>query len=322
VQQLPDAPVLEIREVTLESGLVLMVSVPGQIAYRVQTLGRIKGSARSNYGLTPDGKFVYYIEGNPGTCCAPESLLPGTLALTFVRLIDGNVARRVALTGPDFPRNLLVLAEQEDVQRTFEPQLSPQLRAELMYAAFVAGIGVHSWSPDGRFMAVAAQIEGLSLDVYVLDMLTGAVVPSGDAPGHVQRIAWSPDQRWIVYGESFQAAPGPTAPLTMFAQARESAEVRELGAGWSELTGWLGPNSGVFARIDAPSNTISELTRFDLDAGVLKTVWSTPVRFAQTDLTESLLAFCTAPGRGGQSELWLARAPDYAPRAAGPCPAV
>jgi hypothetical protein len=68
-----------------------------------------------------------------------------------------------------------------------------------------AAVGVWSrpaWSPDGRWLAFNAAIDGPSADVYVYDTATGEIERLTDGPDQSIDLAWSPDSAYIVHGSA------------------------------------------------------------------------------------------------------------------------
>jgi len=67
---------------------------------------------------------------------------------------------------------------------------------------FEMGIYSFAWSPDSRTLAFAAQMNGLSSDVYLYDIETGAVQQAEESLQSVTGIRWSPDGKKIVFENS------------------------------------------------------------------------------------------------------------------------
>jgi len=58
--------------------------------------------------------------------------------------------------------------------------------------------GVHSWSPDGRYLAFTANPTGASVDLYVFDAISKAVHQLTKSRGDIVKLLWSPDSRRIL----------------------------------------------------------------------------------------------------------------------------
>ena len=75
----------------------------------------------------------------------------------------------------------------------------PRSAADQVWAA--VGIRNHpAWSPDGRWLAFNAAIDGPSADVYVYDTSTNSIERLTDGPDQSVDLVWSPDSAYIVHG--------------------------------------------------------------------------------------------------------------------------
>ncbi len=57
------------------------------------------------------------------------------------------------------------------------------------------------WSPDGRYLAFSAAIEGPSTDLYVYDPRRESISRLTSGSNQIGHFWWSPDSRWIVHEE-------------------------------------------------------------------------------------------------------------------------
>ncbi|RPI32711.1 MAG: hypothetical protein EHM70_08220 [Chloroflexota bacterium] len=55
------------------------------------------------------------------------------------------------------------------------------------------------WSPDGRYLAFAAALDGPSADLHVYDVLDGTTQRLSEEPEQIIPMGWSPDGQWIVF---------------------------------------------------------------------------------------------------------------------------
>ena len=93
------------------------------------------------------------------------------------------------------------------------PLFSPEMQQAIAAAGFdrndaiEAGIAIVEngdtlkWSPDGRYLAFIAAIDGPSSDVYSYDLQTGQINRLTDGPNQAANLSWSPDSKWIVHEE-------------------------------------------------------------------------------------------------------------------------
>lgn len=132
--------------------------------------------------LSPDGRWLAWYSGSAGTCMGSVAPTSADLALNLLDLTDGSTRLVTRLLSGDYP-NIFSKAAQQLGQA--------DVTAGMMQNAFVCGITQSlDWSPNGRYLAFAGQMDGLSSDLYVYDFISGAItasVParrkSGGSPG-------------------------------------------------------------------------------------------------------------------------------------------
>jgi len=128
-----------------------------------------------------------------------------------------------------------------------------------------AAVGVWNrpaWSPDGRWLAFNAAIDGPSADVYVYDTSTDTIDRLTDGPDQSVDLAWSPDSAYIVHGvadslyygysglgygmiSAWAAPPDPDKPvLRLYDHAFH---------GYEYILGWLGDSRYLGDSLDGDS---------------------------------------------------------------------
>jgi WD40 repeat protein len=84
--------------------------------------------------------------------------------------------------------------KQEFMRHGYNPE------NEINVEAAVANLGFwQAWSPDSRYLAFSAIIDGYSSDVYVYDVDSGEIKRKDADKLNVGYITWSPDGQWIEY---------------------------------------------------------------------------------------------------------------------------
>jgi hypothetical protein len=124
-----------------------------------------------------------------------------------------------------------------NTMRVITPLYSPEMEQALKTAsttgdrneAVEAGIAIAensntlAWSPDGRYLAFIAAIDGPSSDVYSYDRESGQINRLTDGLNQAARLFWSPDSQWIIH---------------------EEVESFGTGAGWNVKAVWAAAPDG------------------------------------------------------------------------------
>ena len=168
--------------------------------------------------LSPDGKVLAWYSGSAGPCMGAVG--PGTAALTLnlMNLADGTTRLVTPLLSRDYPNNFAKAAQQLG---------QADVTAGTLQNAFVCGITQSlDWSPDGRFLAFAGQMDGLSSDLYLYDSVSGAIQRLSTGPQEVEWISWSPDGKWILDGSSYSVGEGMRYDI--YATSVDGASIKRL----------------------------------------------------------------------------------------------
>lgn len=122
---------------------------------------------------------------------------PDNRVLRIYNLFSGE-DREVAHLAPAdyFERQQKMTDEfkQEFIRHGYDPE------NEIAVEAAIANLNFWQvWSPDNRYLAFSAIIDGNSSDVYVYDVDSGEIRRKDTDKLNVGYIAWSPDGQWIQY---------------------------------------------------------------------------------------------------------------------------
>ncbi len=227
---------------------------------------------------SPDGKWLAFYTGS-----AEGS--PFDLALNLMDLSNGQTRLLAPLLSADHPDTFRqaadVLAQRGiTLVEGVEPSVVPQFLRD----AFVRGIGSLAWSPDGRYLAFAGQMDGLFSDVYVYDVETQAIERLSDGEEQVQSITWSPDGRWILHGSTNLVRAG--SEIHYHAAAVDGSATNTLPDGdLSGIQGWLGPST--YLQSDGGTHNLRSV---DIETGAVEILWESPFHAYAIDPVNDLLA--------------------------------
>jgi hypothetical protein len=134
-----------------------------------------------------------------------SGILPeGGVVLHILNVWDGTIRDVIQLIPDDY-----YIRQGEMVKRFLDEEISRTgiNREDLediidIWAALLPindSLRILSWSPDGRYLAFVAMIDGISTDVYLYDLDTGAIQRKDTEYLNLGYISWSPDGQWILY---------------------------------------------------------------------------------------------------------------------------
>lgn len=171
--------------------------------------------------LSPDGKWMAYYSGSAGSCFGEVGPVTADLTLNLMSLADGTIKVVTPLLSKDYPNNFAKAAQQLG---------QADVTAEMLQNAFICGITQSlDWSPDGRYLAFAGQMDGLSSDLYLYDSFSGALNRLSSGPEEVQWISWSPDGKWILDGSSYSVGEG--MQYNIYSTSLDGTSINQLSRG-------------------------------------------------------------------------------------------
>jgi hypothetical protein len=148
------------------------------------------GSGRSTFPITPlldvgDLQDSAFPLGGQLTVRSGEDSSYKDLAIDLIHLPDGKVERLVNLLNPDLlerAKSFPASHPEEAVKALVQP-------------------GALRWSPDGRYLAFVAAIDGISSDLYLYDTQTKKIERLTSGSNQVATPFWSADGLWLVVQE-------------------------------------------------------------------------------------------------------------------------
>jgi dipeptidyl aminopeptidase/acylaminoacyl peptidase len=214
--------------------------------------------------LSPDGNWLVFYTGSAGNL--PGQAVPEKfdLALNLMNIKTGETYLLAHLLSKDYPKNFETAAKELG-----QSDVTP----ESLQAAFIAGIKRSlAWSPNGRYLAFAGQMEGLSSDLYLYDTRYGTIKRLSSDPEELQWTSWSPDGEWIVHSSAYNM--DEEINFAIYATNLNGSNIRYLATasfyGW--VKDWLNPHT--FFLYDAKKIWGSfGLRLVDIDTGSITKVW-------------------------------------------------
>jgi WD40 repeat protein len=165
--------------------------------------------------LSSDGQMLTYYSGSAGKCFDNPGANSADLALNLLNLTNRKSQVVTKLLSRDYPSNFVQAAQQLDQAGTTANGFN--ITADILRNAFVCGIGASAWSPDGRYLAFAAQMDGLSSDIYLYDMISHTIKRLTSEQEEVETISWSPDGQRIIEWTNFGVGEGMTHDVYVIA---------------------------------------------------------------------------------------------------------
>ena len=162
--------------------------------------------------LSPDGKWLAYYKGSPNDfqySVEYPHQSPYDLSLYLFNLETKESKLITPLLSDDFPNNFQKQADIFYTSSIPTDLSSPNDDIPLeLYRSFINGIRSAAWSPDGRYLAFASQVNGLSSDLYVYDMESQSIRQLSSDSEEIQQISWSPDGQSVLYGSAYEVGEG------------------------------------------------------------------------------------------------------------------
>lgn len=252
-------------------------------------------------GLSPDGTLFAYFTGSAGSIFPDDRIQgPYDLKLNVMRLDQGTVLYSLPMISDEFPDNFIQSAQtQADHPPEGYEGASVADMAFGFHQAFIDCSRYLEWSPSGRVLAFPAQVDGLSSDLYTLDVTSGHIARLSSGPEQLCGMHWSPDGRWIVHGSANWVGMGDF--ITFHAARSDGAQVLSFPSSGQEFAGWLHP--ATFLTYQA-SNGVGEynLRSISLPSGKITSLWPHPFADFATDPDSKFLIMGTFGGLDDASD--------------------
>lgn len=243
--------------------------------------------------VSPDGKWLAFYTGNVGRGDAQE-ILPVTLNL--LNISSGEAIKIVDVVTEGYIEKLGQLADE--LKRLYPDYYKPLDNRDWVFgsvlSAFTWSIHSMSWSSDSQMLAFAAQIDGISSDVYLFNLDTNTVEQIESSIQNVSGINWSPDGQYVVFRNS---EPGYVYTGSSLYAVQPNGRVidnpKELYSGtWLHVGNWLSPNLLLVAD-GTDTAGIFNLQSLDIGTGQLNPLWTDSVSDYAIDPSNKIIALNT-----------------------------
>lgn len=244
--------------------------------------------------VSPDGKWLVYYTGTLIGHGVTQEILPVTINL--MNIDSGEVIKIADVVTEGYLEKLGQLAEE--LKRLdpdfYKPVDNRDWVLDRVHVEFIWSIHSVGWSPDGRMLAFAAQIDGVSSDVYLYNLNTESVKQIESSIQSVSKINWSPDGKYVVFENSI---PGDTYTGTSLYAVQPSDRVIEnpkrlYGGTWLHVGDWLSPNLLLVAD-GTDTAGIFNLQTLDIHTGQLRPLWTDSVGDYAIDPSNKIIALNT-----------------------------
>jgi hypothetical protein len=166
-------------------------------------------------------------------------------------------------------------------------------------------LGELLWSPNGRYLAFVAAMDGPSADVYVFDAESEAVRRLTSGPNQAHLMGWSPDSRWIVHASILYEdvelvmeavwAVSPAGGQASYLYRAPEYAVAERILGWPNASQFLAQTT----YFETCSGDVYEVT---IPSGERTTILALPNTGAEFDPVNATILFTRETGGFCRSE--------------------
>ncbi len=237
----------------------------------------IPATPRPAGGISPGGPWLIYpsvdgttlhiydeANGNPTQVPTGKLLDPGELPLG-VSPAGGWLAFRSA----DLRLELLHLPDGH--LETITPLVSPELQKNAQSSGesqpealtVILQAGGLAWSPDGRWLAFLAAVDGPSSDLYIYDTQTKVIRRLTSGMNQAATPFWAPDGMWVLVQEMERRPGGSSWRVNaVWAAAMDHNEVRKIYTPPAEsngevFLGWSGAeNLACYSLVDGQGSDL------------------------------------------------------------------
>jgi hypothetical protein len=190
---------------------------------------------------------------------------PDNLAILLLQFPPEKFTREIPVLSPEL--SLQVKQETNWFQNDF---LYPLLNTPIQ------------WSPDGRYLAFVAALDGPSSDLYVYDTAMDQIRRLTNGPNQAWLMGWSPDSQWILHIEAIGflydhgstiGEPITTAVWVASPDGGQIKKVHDVDDEIPELQGWLSPTVYVEQMLRYQFPNRYNINEVDIRTGKITTIY-------------------------------------------------
>ncbi len=252
---------------------------------------------RLSKSISPDGKWLVFYTGDFVYRDVPEHL---PITLKLLNIADGTVKTVADVVTDGYAEKLNQVAEK---LKKREPDFynsdieADQVSQSVIYA-FQRSIDSVAWSPDGRTLAFAAQLNEISSDIYVYDLETGAIQQVEESLQSVLYIRWSPDGKYIVFENNHASLIYTGSSLHAVKPGKQVIEEPQtLYSGpWMSVENWFSQNTLLVSDGSDTAGNFN-LHLLNIETGQVKTLWKGSIGAYAIDYKNKMIAINTGEFR-------------------------
>ena len=221
--------------------------------------------------ISPNGQWLAFYTGSFLTHLSAEETRPEQLPITLhlLNLSDGTTRKVADVVTDGYEAKLEQLTEKLQKNNPKDDEaIDPYLFKQSVDTSSV-------WSPDSHKLAFAAQINGLSSDIYVYDLDTGQIQQVEESSQSALMIRWSPDGKYIIFKNSVSYSPdGATTSLRAVKIGKQVVkEPKILYSSWFLSSGaWISPQTLLLLDGSDTAGNFN-LRKLNVETGQITDLW-------------------------------------------------
>ena len=214
------------------------------------------------HAVSPDGKWLAFYSGTYEE--------PYDISLNLMAIPDGSITPISRLLSPEYPGNLEFVFDYYTQQGYEFDGMDYSVKLTFNWAIS----RIFEWSPDGRFLAFAGQLDGPSSDLYIYNVQTGDIRRLTDDLRILTNLTWSPNGDWLLYenllpGWNYNGATLHRIPVD--GSVAMNPPILEEGYWWSGIE-WISPDLFLLTG-QGDGGDPYDLRLIDIESGMMRDVW-------------------------------------------------